>query len=222
MKIVDINSDQYDFFKPSAGDRFQVEQIIEKYNNRVIVNGAVYRPGTYSVTDGMTVKNLIDKAEGLKTDVFFDKAYVTRTNEDYSTSTIALDLEDELKNPSFILNEEDILNLGEAVIEAKDCDILYEVALKLKEQNLDDLVCEHFRLKTDECDLTEWTALVQRVKSLAKEVTIALVGKYVSLQDAYLSVSEALSHAGYHHHAKVNIKWINACSRWISSKPTIN
>jgi CTP synthase len=98
----------------------------------------------------------------------------------------------------------------EAVIEAKDCDILYEVALKLKEQNLDDLVCEHFRLKTDECDLTEWTALVQRVKSLAKEVTIALVGKYVSLQDAYLSVSEALSHAGYHHHAKVNIKWINA------------
>ena len=73
MKIVDINSDQYDFFKPSAGDRFQVEQIIEKYNNRVIVNGAVYRPGTYSVTDGMTIKNLIDKAEGLKTDVFFDK-----------------------------------------------------------------------------------------------------------------------------------------------------
>ena len=98
----------------------------------------------------------------------------------------------------------------ESVIEAVDCDILYEVALKLKEQNLDDLVCEHFRLKTDECDLTEWTALVQRVKSLAKEVTIALVGKYVSLQDAYLSVSEALSHAGYHHHAKVNIKWINA------------
>jgi protein involved in polysaccharide export with SLBB domain len=44
------------------------------------------------VTDGMTIKDLIDKAEGLKTDVFFDKAYVTRTNEDYSTSTIALDL----------------------------------------------------------------------------------------------------------------------------------
>ena len=111
LKIVDINSDQYDFFKPSAGDRFQVEQIIEKYNNRVIVNGAVYRPGTYSVTDGMTIKTLIDKAEGLKTDVFFDKAYVTRTNEDYSTSTIALDLRDELKNPSFILKEEDILNI---------------------------------------------------------------------------------------------------------------
>jgi len=98
----------------------------------------------------------------------------------------------------------------EAVIEARDCDILYEVALKLKEQKLDDLVCEHFELETKECDLTEWIELVNRVKALNKEVTIALVGKYVSLQDAYLSVSEALNHAGYFHYAKVNIKWINA------------
>lgn len=98
----------------------------------------------------------------------------------------------------------------EAVIEAKDCDILYEVALKLKEQNLDELVCDHFRLETDPCDLKEWTALVERVRNLNKEVNIALVGKYVSLQDAYLSVSESLSHAGYHHHAKVNINWVNA------------
>ncbi len=111
LKIVDINSDQFDFFKPSAGDVFQVDQIIEKYNNRIIVNGAVYRPGTFSLEEGMTVKNLIDKAEGLKTDVFFDKAYVTRTNEDYSTSKIALNLKDELKNPSFILQEEDVLNI---------------------------------------------------------------------------------------------------------------
>ncbi|MDB3927253.1 SLBB domain-containing protein, partial [Flavobacteriaceae bacterium] len=111
LKIVDINYDQFDFFKPSAGDVFQVDQIIEKYNNRVIVNGAVYRPGTFSLTEEMTVKNLIDKAEGLKTDVFFDKAYVTRTNEDYSTSTIALNLKDELKNPKFIFQEEDVLNI---------------------------------------------------------------------------------------------------------------
>ncbi|MCK5388464.1 MAG: CTP synthase [Candidatus Izimaplasma sp.] len=98
----------------------------------------------------------------------------------------------------------------EEVIEARDCDILYEVALKLREQKLDDLVCAHFKLETAECDLTEWIALVDRVKALNKEVTIALVGKYVSLQDAYLSVSEALNHAGYFHYAKVKIKWINA------------
>jgi protein involved in polysaccharide export with SLBB domain len=111
LKIVDINSDQFDFFKPIVGDVFQVDQIIEKYNNRVIVNGAVFRPGTFSLIEEMTVKNLIDKAEGLRTDVFFDKAYITRTNEDYSTSTIALNLKDELKNPKFILQEEDVLNI---------------------------------------------------------------------------------------------------------------
>ncbi len=111
LKVVDINSDQFDFFKPMDGDKYMIEKIIEKYNNRVIVNGAVFRPGTFSLTEEMTVKNLIDKAEGLKTDVFFDKAYVTRTNEDYSTSTIALNLKDELKNPNFILQEEDVLNI---------------------------------------------------------------------------------------------------------------
>ena len=98
----------------------------------------------------------------------------------------------------------------EAVIEARDCEVLYEVAVKLKEQNLDDLVVKHFRMETKECDLTEWINLIKRVKSLDKEVTIGLVGKYVSLQDAYLSVSEALKHAGYFHGSKINIEWINA------------
>ena len=111
LKIIDINYDQFDFFKPLNGDKYVIEKIVEKYNNRVMVNGAVYRPGTFSLNEGMTVKNLIDKAEGLKTDVFFDKAYVTRTNKDYSTSTIALNLKDELKNPNFILQEEDVLNI---------------------------------------------------------------------------------------------------------------
>ena len=111
LKVVDINSDQFDFFKPMDGDKYMIEKIIEKYNNRVIVNGAVFRAGTFSLEDGMTIKNLIDKAEGLKTDVFFDKAYITRTNEDYSTSTIALNLKDELKTPTFILKEEDVLNI---------------------------------------------------------------------------------------------------------------
>ena len=111
LKIIDINYDQFDFFKPLNGDKYVIEKIVEKYNNRVMVNGAVYRPGTFSLNEGMTVKNLIDKAEGLKTDVFFDKAYVTRTNEDYSTSTIALNLRDELKNPTFIIQEEDVLNI---------------------------------------------------------------------------------------------------------------
>ena len=111
LKIVDINFDQFDFFKPLNGDRYVVDKIVEKYNNRVIINGAVYRPGTFALFDGMTVKDLVDKAEGLKSDVFFEKAYVTRTNKDYSTTTIALDLNNEISNPTFVLKEEDILNI---------------------------------------------------------------------------------------------------------------
>ena len=111
LKIVDKNSDQFEFFQPISGDKYQVDQILEKYNNRVIVNGAVYRPGTFSVFDGMFIKDLIEKAGGLKSDVYFEKAYVTRTNKDYSTTTISLDLKNEINNPSFILKEEDVLNI---------------------------------------------------------------------------------------------------------------
>jgi len=98
----------------------------------------------------------------------------------------------------------------EAVIQCLDEKILYEVALKFKEQNLDDLVCEHFGLKTAPCDLTEWKNLVETIRSLSETVKIALVGKYVNLHDAYLSVCESLKHAGYHHHVKIDVKWVNS------------
>lgn len=98
----------------------------------------------------------------------------------------------------------------EAVIQALDADILYDVALELKRQNLDDLVCEHFGLETKECDMTEWVELIDRIRHLETSVDIALVGKYVSLHDAYLSVSEALKHAGYFHKASIKIHWINS------------
>jgi CTP synthase len=98
----------------------------------------------------------------------------------------------------------------EAVIQCLDEKILYEVALKFKEQNLDDLVCEHFGLKTPPCDLREWKELVETIRGLSQSIRIALVGKYVNLHDAYLSVAEALKHAGYFHHVKVEIQWVNS------------
>ncbi|HOP57015.1 MAG TPA: CTP synthase [Bacillota bacterium] len=98
----------------------------------------------------------------------------------------------------------------EAVIQCLNVKILYEVALKFQQQNLDGIVCEHLMLDTKAADMTEWKVLIERIRNLKEEVTIALVGKYVSLHDAYLSVSEALRHSGYHHSAKVNIEWINS------------
>ena len=97
-----------------------------------------------------------------------------------------------------------------AVIEMQDADTLYAVPLALQEQHMDQIVCDHFKLITKEADMTEWKQLVDKVRSLSKTTKIALVGKYVSLQDAYLSVVEALKHAGYTFDADINIDWINS------------
>ncbi|MBN2540124.1 MAG: CTP synthase [Bacilli bacterium] len=98
----------------------------------------------------------------------------------------------------------------EAVIECKDVEILYEVMLNLKKEHLDDLVVKHLGLPEHESDISVFSQLVDRIRNIKKTVRIALVGKYVSLHDAYLSVSEALKHAGYHHSVDVDIDWINS------------
>ncbi|MBA9027898.1 MULTISPECIES: CTP synthase [Bacillaceae] len=97
-----------------------------------------------------------------------------------------------------------------AVIECQDADTLYSIPLSLQAQNMDQIVCDHLKLDCKEADMTEWKELVKKVTSLSKTTKIALVGKYVELQDAYLSVVEALKHAGYAHDADVEIDWVNA------------
>ena len=97
-----------------------------------------------------------------------------------------------------------------AVIEAMDADTLYAVPLALQDQKLDQLTCEHLKLDCGEADMTEWNELLHRVRNLSKKTKIALVGKYVELQDAYISVVEALRHAGYNFDADVEVKWLNS------------
>lgn len=97
-----------------------------------------------------------------------------------------------------------------AVVEARDADTLYEVPLMLREQGLDDIVVNHLKLNTNPPDLTEWENMVRKVKQLKYKTEIAIVGKYVALHDAYLSVVEALSHAGFDCDTEVNIRWVNA------------
>ncbi|MBE0700252.1 MAG: CTP synthase [Acholeplasmataceae bacterium] len=98
----------------------------------------------------------------------------------------------------------------DAVFEALDVDVLYETIINLHKQHVDDFILKHFQYEREPADITPWIELVDRIKHLEGTVKIGLVGKYVQLQDAYLSVSESLKHAGYHHHQKVEIKWINA------------
>ncbi|HZH61678.1 MAG TPA: CTP synthase [Metabacillus sp.] len=97
-----------------------------------------------------------------------------------------------------------------AVIECRDAETLYSIPLDLQEQNLDTIVCNHLKLNCNEADMTEWKELVKRVTNLSKTTKIGLVGKYVELQDAYISVVEALRHAGYAFDSDIEIKWVNA------------
>lgn len=96
------------------------------------------------------------------------------------------------------------------VIEAPDADTLYAIPMILQEQNFDQIVCDHLKLNTKPADMTAWKALLDKVRNLSNTTTIALVGKYVELQDAYISVVEALKHAGFAFDSDIEIKWINA------------
>jgi len=98
----------------------------------------------------------------------------------------------------------------EAVVSCVDAPNLYEIPLALHEEGLDDYVCRLLALGTHSLDLTAWEQLVARVEAATRPVRIGLIGKYVNLPDAYLSVVEALRHGGYAHGARVDIEWIQA------------
>jgi CTP synthase len=97
----------------------------------------------------------------------------------------------------------------EAVASAVDASNLYEIPLVLHEEGLDDQVCQLLHLP-GRPDLSGWEALVERIEAAVSPVRIGLIGKYVNLPDAYLSVAEALRHGGYEHGAKVEVVWIQA------------
>src|SRR5439155_1039474 len=98
----------------------------------------------------------------------------------------------------------------EAVISARDVDSIYKVPLYFRAEGLDDQILDHFRMEAGPADLSDWEALVKRADAAAETVRIGMVGKYVQLSDAYLSVSEALGHAGIHNDARVEIRWVDA------------
>ena len=98
----------------------------------------------------------------------------------------------------------------DCVIENLTLPILYEAPLFLEKAQLSSVVCRELHLTTPEPDLSEWQAMVAAIKSRSKTVTIGLVGKYVQLHDAYLSVAEALRHAGFALDSMIDIQWIDS------------
>lgn len=110
------------------------------------------------------------------------------------------------------------------VIQNMDADTLYEVPMLLEEEGLPNLAIDHLGLKCNEPDLKEWTDMLEKVKNPKGKVNIALVGKYIELKDAYLSVAEALRHAGIANEVDINIEWVqsedmdeDSCAKYLKS-----
>jgi len=99
---------------------------------------------------------------------------------------------------------------AQAVIPLLTAETIYEVPLILEEAGLGEYMVQELSLSHCEPQMQEWSELVQKIKSPRPEITIGLVGKYVELHDAYLSVAEALRHAGWYHNVDIHIKWINS------------
>ncbi len=99
----------------------------------------------------------------------------------------------------------------DAVVSAYDVSDVYSVPLAFNQQGVDDFILrEHFGLSAPEPDLAGWKAIIDRAASLTDQIRIALVGKYVKLEDAYLSVVEALRHSGVHHGCRVQVEWVDS------------
>ncbi|CAB4923038.1 unannotated protein [freshwater metagenome] len=98
----------------------------------------------------------------------------------------------------------------DAVVSAKDVRDIYEVPLWYHEQGVDNFICDELGLEAPAADLSEWAAVVDRAAAASEPVRIALVGKYIQLEDAYKSVSESLRHSGAHAGARVEIDWVDS------------
>lgn len=98
----------------------------------------------------------------------------------------------------------------ENIIEAIDVKNIYQIPINFYNQGIDEVILKHFNLRIKKINLTNWKKLIVTVDSLKDKVEIALVGKYVELHDAYISVTEALKHAGYKHNTKVVINWVDS------------
>ena len=120
-KIEDITSDEFSNYTPTSGDEFYVDKILERFRNRVKVTGAVFRPGEFELTEGLTLTQLIDKAEGLKEDAFPNRGYITRTKSDLTTEIISFNTVGVVsgKENDISLKREDIITIP-SIFELKE------------------------------------------------------------------------------------------------------
>lgn len=120
-QVLDVPGTALQSFKPQNGDEFFIDSVVNRYQNRVIVSGAVFKPGAYALEAGMTLKALINKAQGLKEDVFTGRALLVRTRQDLTKEYIAVDLKPLITGAAegLVLQKEDSLRVA-SIFDLKD------------------------------------------------------------------------------------------------------
>ncbi len=103
FRVKDINTNDYATYKPQQGDKFFVDKILNRYENRVHVSGAVFRPGDYELDSNMTLKDLIQRADGLREDAYVNRGQIIRLKEDLNKEIISFNVQDILKGTSSVL-----------------------------------------------------------------------------------------------------------------------
>lgn len=114
FKVAEIKSDQFKLYLPTNGDEFRVTKILNRFENKITITGAVFRPDVYAFTDGMKIKELLNKADGLKEDAYLQRAVIMRMKPDFTTIMLDVDLAAVLDNnqeANIVLKKEDVVNV---------------------------------------------------------------------------------------------------------------
>ncbi len=132
-KIVDVDATQFATYKPVNGDKYVVEKILDRFENRVEITGAVFRPGKYELEKGLTLRTLITKADGLKEDAFLNRGYISRLNLDNTPALISFDVQKLMNGsqPDIALQREDKVTIS-SVFDLRD---EYQVEIKGQVRN---------------------------------------------------------------------------------------
>jgi protein involved in polysaccharide export with SLBB domain len=119
--VIDVVGDSLNAFIPRNGDEYFIDSVINRYENRVVINGAVLKPGSYALDPGMTLKNLVDKAQGVKEDVYGGRAIVVRTRPDLTKEYLSVKLEPILtgRDPGIALVKDDSIHVA-SIFDLKD------------------------------------------------------------------------------------------------------
>lgn len=114
QRLKDIRQEDFEQYIPLKGDQYIVSRILDKYENRVSITGAVYRPGDFELSDGLTLKELIRKADGLKEDAYLERGYITRLNDDNSSEVIPFYVKAIMEGTQddILLHKEDVVSVS--------------------------------------------------------------------------------------------------------------